>query len=57
MCPDVSPIFHNYGDRLTVRAVKMMLDGALGSWGAALLEPYSGPQIWKLTFSLGNLSN
>ncbi len=30
-----------YGDRLTVRAVKLYLDGALGSRGAALLEPYS----------------
>ena len=30
-----------YGDRLTVRAVKMYADGALGSRGAALLAPYS----------------
>jgi predicted amidohydrolase YtcJ len=30
----------DYGDRLTVRAVKVYLDGALGSRGAALLEPY-----------------
>lgn len=30
-----------YGDRLTVRAVKLYADGALGSRGAALLEPYS----------------
>ena len=31
-----------YGeDRLTVRAVKLFADGALGSRGAALLEPYS----------------
>jgi len=29
------------GDRLTVRSVKLMADGALGSRGAALLEPYS----------------
>jgi predicted amidohydrolase YtcJ len=29
------------GDRLTIRAVKLMADGALGSRGAALLEPYS----------------
>ncbi|CAG8474987.1 12951_t:CDS:2 [Acaulospora colombiana] len=27
--------------RLTVRSVKLFMDGALGSWGAALLEPYS----------------
>jgi predicted amidohydrolase YtcJ len=31
----------NYGDRLTVRSVKVYADGALGSRGAALLEPYS----------------
>jgi predicted amidohydrolase YtcJ len=30
-----------YGDRLTVRSVKVYADGALGSRGAALLEPYS----------------
>jgi len=29
------------GDRLTVRAIKLIADGALGSRGAALLEPYS----------------
>jgi predicted amidohydrolase YtcJ len=32
----------NYGDhRLTVRAIKRLLDGALGPHGAWLLEPYS----------------
>jgi predicted amidohydrolase YtcJ len=32
----------NYGDkRLTVRAIKLTIDGALGSRGAWLLEPYS----------------
>jgi predicted amidohydrolase YtcJ len=32
----------NYGDyHLMVRAVKLYADGALGSYGAALLEPYS----------------
>jgi predicted amidohydrolase YtcJ len=30
-----------YGDRLTVRSVKFYIDGALGSRGAALLQPYS----------------
>lgn len=30
-----------YGGRLWVRAIKMYADGALGSRGAALLEPYS----------------
>lgn len=29
------------GDRLTVRAIKLYIDGALGSRGAALLEPYA----------------
>ncbi|MBI3471216.1 MAG: amidohydrolase [Candidatus Solibacter usitatus] len=29
------------GDRLTVRSIKLVADGALGSRGAALLEPYS----------------
>ncbi|THU95731.1 hypothetical protein K435DRAFT_859240 [Dendrothele bispora CBS 962.96] len=27
--------------RVTVRSIKLYTDGALGSWGAALLEPYS----------------
>ncbi len=31
----------DYGDRLTVRSVKFYMDGALGSRGAALLEPYA----------------
>ena len=30
-----------YGDRLTVRALKKSIDGALGSHGAWLLEPYA----------------
>jgi len=33
---------HNYGeDRLDIAAVKIVADGALGSRGAALIEPYS----------------
>ncbi len=31
----------DYGDRLTIRSVKLVLDGALGSRGAALIEEYS----------------
>ncbi|KIJ25566.1 hypothetical protein M422DRAFT_273469 [Sphaerobolus stellatus SS14] len=33
----------NYGPggRLTVRSIKLVADGALGSWGAAMIEPYS----------------
>lgn len=40
-CPDVSPIIEDYGGRLTIRSVKMYLDGALGSWGAAMLWGYN----------------
>jgi predicted amidohydrolase YtcJ len=29
------------GDRLTVRAIKLLVDGAMGSRGAAFFEPYS----------------
>ncbi|KAF9028037.1 hypothetical protein BDZ89DRAFT_1101814 [Hymenopellis radicata] len=37
------PRLIDYGrhGRLNVRSVKLFTDGALGSWGAALLEPYS----------------
>ncbi|KAI0063272.1 amidohydrolase 3 [Artomyces pyxidatus] len=37
------PRLINYGrdGRLTVRSVKLFTDGALGSWGAALLAPYT----------------
>ncbi len=31
----------DYGNRLTVRSVKLYADGALGSRGAALLQPYA----------------
>jgi predicted amidohydrolase YtcJ len=34
------PPFVNYKDRLTLRAVKLMIDGAMGSRGAAFLEEY-----------------
>lgn len=30
-----------YGDRIWIRAIKLVADGALGSRGAALLEPYA----------------
>jgi predicted amidohydrolase YtcJ len=30
-----------FGNRLTVRTIKVSMDGALGSMGAALLEPYA----------------
>jgi hypothetical protein len=37
------PRIIDYGPhkRLTVRSVKLFADGALGSWGAALIAPYS----------------
>jgi predicted amidohydrolase YtcJ len=35
------PIIGDAGARLTVRAVKLYADGALGSRGAALIEPYA----------------
>eukprot|EP00755_Sulcionema_specki_P020010 Sspe_Gene.70890::Locus_41898_Transcript_1_1_Confidence_1.000_Length_1373::g.70890::m.70890 len=38
--PD-TPMINNYKDRLTVKGVKFFMDGALGSWGAAMLKPYS----------------
>ena len=35
------PIIEAFGNRLNVRAIKVVSDGALGSRGAALLAPYS----------------
>src|SRR5437667_7994683 len=35
------PSITRCGDRLTVRGIKLYIDGALGSRGAALLAPYS----------------
>lgn len=35
------PATKKCGDRLTVRSIKLYMDGALGSRGAALLAPYS----------------
>lgn len=35
------PIIGAFGNRLTVRTIKVVSDGALGSRGAALLAPYS----------------
>ena len=36
------PRLINYGlhERLTLRSIKLFADGALGSWGAALIAPY-----------------
>ncbi|EKM52572.1 uncharacterized protein PHACADRAFT_261074 [Phanerochaete carnosa HHB-10118-sp] len=40
---DVIPKLEDYGsqEHLNVKSIKLFTDGALGSWGAALLEPYS----------------
>jgi predicted amidohydrolase YtcJ len=35
------PIIGEFGNRLTVRSIKVVSDGALGSRGAALQEPYA----------------
>ena len=35
------PSLGEFGGRLTVRVIKVVMDGALGSRGAALLEPYA----------------
>ena len=35
------PVIEAYGNHLNLRAIKVVSDGALGSRGAALLEPYS----------------
>jgi len=43
---DEGPIIEAFGNRLNVRAIKVVSDGALGSGGAALLAPYSDvPEI------------
>ncbi|KAK3383978.1 amidohydrolase [Lasiosphaeria ovina] len=40
-CPDdATKISHDDG-MLTARSVKLFADGALGSWGSAMIEPYS----------------
>ena len=36
-----------FGDRFTVRGIKLVMDGALGSRGAALLEPYNDDHTTK----------
>jgi len=41
-CRDEVPYLENYGNGfLTVKSVKLYADGALGSWGAAMIEDYS----------------
>jgi len=41
-CRDEIPYLENYNDGfLSVRSVKIFMDGALGSWGAYMIEDYS----------------
>lgn len=53
----VFPIQEAGNGFLTVKAVKVSLDGALGSYGAWLLEPYSDRPGWvgEATFNLDSL--
>ena len=41
------PASSEFADRFTVRGIKVVMDGALGSRGAALLEPYSDDHATK----------
>ncbi|KAM3497847.1 hypothetical protein MY10362_008816 [Beauveria mimosiformis] len=40
-CAEDAKMLEREDGRLTVRSVKLFADGALGSWGAAMLEPYA----------------
>ncbi|KAI5856544.1 amidohydrolase family-domain-containing protein [Tricharina praecox] len=40
-CPEEAEMVKREDGMVTVASVKLFADGALGSWGAALLEPYS----------------
>jgi len=53
----VFPIINEGNGHLTVKAVKVSLDGALGSYGAWLLEPYTDRPGWvgENTFNLDSL--
>jgi len=50
------------GDMLSARGVKFFADGAMGSWSAAMLEPYSdhanetGTMVYSLQDLRGNIS-
>lgn len=53
----VFPVTNEGDGHLTVKAVKVSLDGALGSYGAWLLEPYSDRAGWvgENTFNIDSL--
>ena len=66
MLPDEAPVVDSwlskgplvgYKDRLTIRAIKLYADGALGSRGAALLAPYSDDpdNVGLMTVSLEHI--
>ncbi|KAL2274076.1 hypothetical protein FJTKL_03689 [Diaporthe vaccinii] len=40
-CPEKVPAFTDGDGFLSVKSVKLFADGALGSWGSAMIEPYS----------------
>jgi len=40
-CAEQVPQFTRPDGKLSVRSVKLFADGALGSWGSAMLEPYA----------------
>lgn len=54
---NVFPILNEGNGFLTVKAVKVSLDGALGSYGAWLLEPYTDRAGWvgNNTFNIDSL--
>jgi predicted amidohydrolase YtcJ len=54
---NIFPIINEGDGHLTVKAVKVSLDGALGSYGAWLLEPYTDRPGWigENTFNLDSL--
>lgn len=54
---DVFPVINEGNGFLTVKAVKVSLDGALGSYGAWLLEPYTDRPGWvgNNTFNIDSL--
>jgi predicted amidohydrolase YtcJ len=54
---NVFPVINEGNGFLTVKAVKVSLDGALGSYGAWLLEPYSDRpgSVGKNTFNIDSL--
>lgn len=54
---NVFPIINEGNSHLTVKAVKVSLDGALGSYGAWMLEPYADRTGWmgQNTFNMDSL--